>query len=74
MDTLTKLGKKVAPSQTNFVFFQAGKPVADMQAYFTAKGFTIGRAFPPYTDWCRISIGTPEEIQQFCAVLPGAFS
>lgn len=73
-DTLTKLGKKVAPSQTNFVFFQAGKPTTEMQKYFATKGFTIGRPFPPYNDWCRVSIGTPEEMQQFCAVLPGAFS
>lgn len=74
IDTLTKLGKKVAASQTNFVFFQAGKPVAEMQKYFTAKGFTIGRAFPPYTDWCRVSVGTPEEMTQFCAAVPGAFA
>jgi histidinol-phosphate aminotransferase len=73
-DTLTKLGKRVAPSQTNFVFFQSGKPVPAMQQFFAAKGFLIGRAFPPYTDWCRVSIGTPEEMQQFCAVLPGAFA
>lgn len=73
-DTLTKAGKRVAASQTNFVFFQAGKPVAEMQKYFAAKGFTIGRAFPPYTDWCRVSIGTPEEMQQFCSVLPGSLA
>lgn len=72
-DTLTKLGKKVAPSQTNFVFFQAGKPVAELQKYFATKGFAIGRAFPPYLDWCRVSIGTPEEMTQFCAAVPGAW-
>ncbi len=73
-DTLTKLGRKVAPSQTNFVFFHAGKPVAEMQKYFGAKGFMVGRAFPPYNDWCRVSIGTPEEMQQFCSVVPGAWA
>lgn len=73
-ETLASLGRKVAPSQTNFVFFHAGRPVADMQRYFAAKGFTIGRAFPPFADWCRVSIGTPEEMRQFCAVLPGAWS
>ena len=74
LDALAKLGKTAAPSQTNFVFFRAGKPVEQMQQYFAAKGFTIGRAFPPYTDWCRVSIGTPAEMQQFVAVLPGAFA
>ncbi len=70
LDAVAKLGKKAAPSQTNFVFFQTGKPVEQMQKYFASKGFTIGRAFPPYTDWCRVSIGTPDEMKQFCAVLP----
>lgn len=74
LDTLAKLGKKAAPSQTNFVFFQSGKPVEKMQEYFAGKGFRIGRAFPPYTDWCRVSVGAPEEMKQFCAVLPGAFA
>ena len=74
MDALKALGKNVAPSQTNFVFFQAGRPVEQMQKYFLAKGFVIGRAFPPYTDWCRVSIGTPDEMKQFVAALPGAFA
>ncbi|MCA0375673.1 MAG: histidinol-phosphate aminotransferase family protein [Gemmatimonadetes bacterium] len=73
LDTLAKLGKKAAPSQTNFVFFQAGKPVEAMQGYFRSKGYLIGRAFPPYTDWCRVSVGTPEEMKGFCEVLPGAW-
>lgn len=74
MDALKTLGKNVAPSQTNFVFFQAGRPVEQMQKYFLSKGFVIGRAFPPYTDWCRVSIGTPDEMKQFVAALPGAFA
>lgn len=74
MDALKTLGKNVAPSQTNFVFFQAGRPVEQMQKYFLAKGFVIGRAFPPYSDWCRVSIGTPDEMKQFVAALPGAFA
>jgi histidinol-phosphate aminotransferase len=56
------------------VFFQAGRPVEQMQKYFLSKGFVIGRAFPPYTDWCRVSIGTPDEMKQFVAALPGAFA
>ncbi|MBL0937546.1 MAG: histidinol-phosphate aminotransferase family protein [Gemmatimonadaceae bacterium] len=74
LDTLKKLGKKAAPSQTNFVFFQSGKPVEQLQKHFLAKGFQIGRAFPPYLDWCRVSIGTPEEMRQFVAELPAALA
>lgn len=74
LDTLARLGKKAAPSQTNFVFFQSGKPVQQLQRHFESKGFLIGRAFPPYTDWCRVSIGTPEEMRQFVAELPAALA
>jgi histidinol-phosphate aminotransferase len=70
--SLKSMGKRVAHSQTNFVFFQAGMPVDKVQAVMKAKGFLIGRAFPPYTDWCRISIGTPEEMKQCVAALPEA--
>jgi histidinol-phosphate aminotransferase len=35
-----------------------------------AKGFLIGRAFPPYNDWARISIGTPVEMRQVAQLLP----
>ncbi|WP_240355158.1 hypothetical protein [Pectobacterium brasiliense] len=26
-------------------------------------GVLIGRAFPPADNWCRISLGTPQEMQ-----------
>lgn len=74
LNTLASLGRRTAPSQTNFVFFHAGKPVEQLQQYFTERGFLIGRPFPPFTDWARVSIGTPEEMQQFVALLPGALS
>jgi histidinol-phosphate aminotransferase len=70
--TLKGLGKRVAPSQTNFVFFKTGMPVEKVQSAMMAKGFRIGRAFPPYTDWCRISIGTPDEMKGCVAALPEA--
>lgn len=70
--TLTDMGKRVAPSQTNFVFFHAGIPVEKVQEAMLAKGFMVGRAFPPYKDWCRVSIGTTEEMKSFVAALPAA--
>jgi len=70
--TLTGLGKRVIPSQTNFVFFHAGVPVETVQKSLLAKGFAVGRAFPPYNDWCRVSIGTPDEMKAFVAALPEA--
>ena len=67
---LTKMGRKITESQTNFVFFHAGMPVEQVQKAMLAKGFMIGRAFPPYTDWTRISIGTPDEMRAVAAALP----
>jgi histidinol-phosphate aminotransferase len=69
-DALKKLGRRMTDSQTNFVFFHAGMPVEKVQSAMLAKGFAIGRAFPPYNDWVRISIGTPEEMRQVAAALP----
>lgn len=71
-DTITAMGKRVAPSQTNFVFFQSGVPITALNKSMRDKGFIIGRPFQPYDDWCRISIGTPDEMKQLVAVLPGA--
>ena len=73
-EALKKLGRKTTASQTNFVFFHAGRPVEQMQKYFLDNGFMIGRAFPPYNDWCRVSIGTPDEMKRIAALLPGAFA
>ncbi len=70
VSALERMGKRVAPSQTNFVFFQSGIPVDKVQASMRAKGYLIGRAFPPYNDWARVSIGTPDEMKAFVAALP----
>ena len=67
---LTSMGRTVAPSQTNFVFFDAGMPVERFQAAMRAKGFLVGRRFLPYDTWCRVSIGTPDEMRTFVAALP----
>jgi histidinol-phosphate aminotransferase len=48
-------------SQTNFIFFDAGRPQPELATDFRAKGIVIGRTFPPYTNWSRITIGQPTE-------------
>ncbi len=67
---LTAMGKRVAPSQTNFVYFQAGIPNEQFRSAMKEKGFLTGRNFPPYMDWARVSIGTPDEMKAFVAALP----
>lgn len=63
--TLDELGLEYAPSQTNFVFFKSGVPIADLQSKMKAQGVLVGRPFPPFDKWCRISTGTIEEVQRF---------
>jgi histidinol-phosphate aminotransferase len=49
------------PSGGNFVFFETGLPNADFAAALLKEGVAIGRAFPPYDRWARISIGLAAE-------------
>lgn len=69
---LAQLGRRQVPSHANFIFFHAGRPVPQVQTALAARGFQVGRAFPPYHDWVRVSIGTPDEMQAFTSVLPDA--
>jgi histidinol-phosphate aminotransferase len=66
---LTQLGKKWAKPQGNFVFFQTGMPIAMFQEKMRAENVLVGRAFPPMLDWCRISIGSPDEMAMVHAAL-----
>lgn len=52
---------KFTPSSGNFVFFETGMPHAEFAADLMKDGVEIGRAFPPYDRWARVSIGLPEE-------------
>ena len=60
-DSFRELKVNFTPSRGNFVFFETGLPNAEFAAALTNDGIQIGRAFPPYDHWARISIGLPEE-------------
>lgn len=63
--TLDQLGLEYLPSQANFVFFDAKQDVKKLAEKMLAKGVIIGRPFPPFDNWCRISTGTLEEVAFF---------
>jgi len=48
-------------SHANFVFFDCGRSHDEVAAQFAARGILVGRGFPPYDTWLRITIGLPEE-------------
>lgn len=64
-ETLDQLGLEYVNSQTNFVFFKSGMHITELQEKMKAQGVLIGRPFPPFEKWCRISTGTIEEVQKF---------
>lgn len=66
---LDALGLRFTPSVGNFVFHHTGIPIREFQAACKARGFLVGRPFPPYEDWCRVSIGSGSEMQAFAPVL-----
>lgn len=51
------------PSEGNFIFHQLTVPLAAFQQHMKEAGILIGRAFPPADNWCRMSLGTPQEME-----------
>jgi histidinol-phosphate aminotransferase len=52
-------------SHTNFIFFHSRRDIRALGPEMLEKGVRIGRPFPPFYDWCRISTGTSEEVDLF---------
>jgi histidinol-phosphate aminotransferase len=62
---LDHLNLDYVKSHTNFIFFHSKKDIRELGPAMLAKGVRIGRPFPPFYDWCRISTGTLEEVALF---------
>lgn len=60
---LDSLKRRYAPPQGNFVFFHTGMPIATFQERMRDEGVLVARPFPPLLDWCRLTIGLPEEME-----------
>lgn len=68
-DTLDALNLKYIRSHSNFVFFESGRHIDDLSAAMKKENVLIGRPFPPFYDWARISTGTIDQVQQFSSAL-----
>ncbi|WP_235298870.1 pyridoxal phosphate-dependent aminotransferase [Portibacter marinus] len=66
---LDLLGLEYKKSHTNFVFFKSGMDIVKLNEKMRSKGVLVGRPFPPFTDWCRISTGKTEDVEQFCSTI-----
>lgn len=66
---LVGLGRVPSESQANFVFFDAGRDAQQFRAVCRDNGLAIARAFPPFDQHVRITIGTDEEMQEAARIL-----
>jgi histidinol-phosphate aminotransferase len=65
VDRLGAMGYKVIPSEANFVMIDLRRDVKPVIAGMRTNGVHVGRLFPALPHHLRVTIGTPEEMQQF---------
>lgn len=70
---LNKFELPYVKSNTNFIFFKSGKDIRTLHKEMMDKAVLIGRPFPPFFDWCRISTGTLEEVTAFTNALSSLY-
>jgi histidinol-phosphate aminotransferase len=66
---MKRQGRRVIPSETNFMMIDVGGDVAPIIAAFRKKNILVGRKFPSLPNWLRITIGKPKEMEVFAAAL-----
>ena len=62
---IREMGFRCPASHANFIFFHLGSDISAFQEKMEEQGILVGRPFPPYLDWCRLSIGTDQEMRIF---------
>lgn len=62
-------GRRVIPSQANFVMIHLGRDAGPVIDGFRERGILVGRRFPAMPDWLRVSIGLRREMEAFLASL-----
>jgi histidinol-phosphate aminotransferase len=65
VSALTQLGYEVVPSQANFFMVNIRRPVKPVIDAIRAQGVHVGRLFPAFPQYLRVTIGTPQEMQSF---------
>lgn len=73
-NTLHELGLRYVTSHANFIFFETGRDIDDFRQQMLDLGIQVGRPFMPFRNWCRVSTGTIEEMQQLRSALLKVFS
>lgn len=66
---LDRMGVRYHRSVSNCFMLDARRPATELAAAMAKEGVIIGRAWPVWPTWARISIGTPEEMAAFVQAL-----
>jgi len=64
-EMIKDLGLRTTKSHANFVFFETGRAVEEINGELKENGIISGRPFPPYLKWSRVSLQKPEEMRYF---------
>jgi len=62
---IAELGLRSVKSNANFVFFETGHDVEVVNARMRENGIYVGRPFPPFLTWSRVSMAKPEEMRYY---------
>jgi histidinol-phosphate aminotransferase len=62
---LARLHFPYAEPHGNFVFFDTGVPLKQFTEFMRQRNIAVGRRFPPYESWCRVTIGTEPQVDAF---------
>ena len=65
---LDDIGHRYVKSNANFTFIHTGRDIAEMLQAFREANIMVGRPFPPMTDWMRVSMAKPHEMEYFAQV------
>ena len=60
-------------SNANFTFFETGIEFSEVRDRFLRNGINIGRPFPPFITWARVSMAKPEDMAYFAEVYEKEF-
>ena len=71
---LDYIGLNYVESSTNFVFFESKKHIDVLSKEMLENGVIVGRPFPPFYDWCRVSTGTSQEVDKFVSAMLSVYA
>ncbi len=69
-----EMGINYVKSNANFGFIETGMDISDFSKAMLSEGIMVGRAFPPYRTWARVSMQKPEEMAYFVQTYKKLFS